>query len=292
MRTHHVQRGEAACQVFVVHHRPDSGKYWYLADPHDAVASANAMIREKEGNWYAGNCHRMLRPGDLLLYKFGGARLRHEPGIYAAARVARIPVVDAEGAWVFRMQVDAALTRRLMRSPIVGARLERIVARSYGASIQPVAHDGRSAVASMLGAAALTRRPGEDLRELSRGLLIMKEPLDKILAGTKTWEIRNTAVNIRGPIALIESGSGHVVGVCELVASVGPLSAAEFRRNHRRHGNPPDVTRGYGTRTHAWVVQNARRLPKPVPYEHPSGAIKWVKLDHDVLRRVRALAGT
>jgi hypothetical protein len=28
---------------------------------------------------------------------------------------------------------------------------------------------------------------------ITRGLLILKEPLDKILAGTKTWEIRGRA---------------------------------------------------------------------------------------------------
>lgn len=40
---------------------------------------------------------------------------------------------------------------------------------------------------------------------ITRGLLVLKEPLDKILAGTKTWELRGKTTERRGPIALIES---------------------------------------------------------------------------------------
>lgn len=43
---------------------------------------------------------------------------------------------------------------------------------------------------------------------VSRGLIILPEPLRKILNGSKTWEIRSRATAVRGPVALIESGSG------------------------------------------------------------------------------------
>jgi hypothetical protein len=61
-------------------------------------------------------------------------------------------------------------------------------------------------------------------RTRAHGLLIWKEPLAKILAGTKTSEIRCKATKRRGPIALIESESGQVVGVSEIVDVVLPLS--------------------------------------------------------------------
>jgi hypothetical protein len=32
----------------------------------------------------------------------------------------------------------------------------------------------------------------------------------------------------------------------------------------------------------AWVLDNPRPLKKPLPYQHPSGAIIWVKLDGTV----------
>jgi hypothetical protein len=114
--------------------------------------------------------------------------------------------------------------------------------------------------------------------------LVLKEHLDKILAGSKTWEIRGKATAIRGPIALIESKSGEVVGVCDVVDVAGPLSLAELNRNERRTG--------FRTRklpylaTYAWVLRNARRLRAPVPYRHPSGAVVWVKLAPAVIEKL------
>jgi hypothetical protein len=76
-------------QVFVVHHKPDNGRYPYAADPADAVASAQALLAQRSGRWVAGNCRHMMQLGDLLLFELGGARLRQEPGIYAAGHVRR-----------------------------------------------------------------------------------------------------------------------------------------------------------------------------------------------------------
>ena len=42
----------------------------------------------------------------------------------------------------------------------------------------------------------------------SRVLIVWSEPLEQILRGSKTWEIRSRRVKLRGRIALIESGSG------------------------------------------------------------------------------------
>jgi hypothetical protein len=119
---------------------------------------------------------------------------------------------------------------------------------------------------------------------ITRGLLVLKEPLDKILAGTKIWEIRGSATERRGPIALIESKSGHVVGTCDVVDVEGPLSLAELQLNAGRTVFQPN--RLPYARTYAWVVRNARRLSERVPYQHPSGAVIWVCLEAAVLRRV------
>lgn len=67
----------------------------------------------------------------------------------------------------------------------------------------------------------------------------MKVPIDKILAGTKTWEIRGATTSRRGPIALIQSKSGHVVGTCEVIDVVGALSLEELQRNEPRTGSRP-----------------------------------------------------
>jgi ASCH domain len=121
-----------------------------------------------------------------------------------------------------------------------------------------------------------------------RALIIKKPWLDKILAGTKTWEIRGSRTNIRGTIGLIESRSGTVVGLCEVVDCVGPLTADEYRRNSRRAGMlPAEANLGGYKNTFAWVLANARRFKTPGSYRHPSGAVIWVTLDEATERAVK-----
>src|SRR5882724_4942048 len=67
------------------------------------------------------------------------------------------------------------------------------------------------------------RLPQSNRKVTTHALIIREEPLSKILAGTKTWEIRGSATKRRGRIALIQSKSGLVVGTCDLVDVVGPL---------------------------------------------------------------------
>lgn len=112
-----------------------------------------------------------------------------------------------------------------------------------------------------------------------RALIIKKRWLDLILEGKKTWEIRGSDTNIRGKIFLAESGTGLIVGECELVNSFSLLDEwikpeALFKK-HRvddwgkvvKYINP-----------HAWVLARAKRYKKPCPYIHPNGAVIWVKI--------------
>jgi hypothetical protein len=122
-----------------------------------------------------------------------------------------------------------------------------------------------------------------------KALLIRQPWIDKILRGEKRWELRGSRTKVRGPIALIQSGTGAVVGTCQLVDVEGPLSLAELRRStacHRvpvkRFNNRPPYPR-----TYAWVLRGARRLHKPVRYEHPSGAVIGVNLSSRVETAIR-----
>jgi hypothetical protein len=112
--------------------------------------------------------------------------------------------------------------------------------------------------------------------------------VDWILDGKKTWEIRSRSTNIRGRVALIRSKSLTVVGTCEIVDVVGPLSEEDVRRHARRKMNlsPDDAYGAEGC--YAWVLEDVRRLKTPVPYKHPSGAVTWVKLDGRTASRVLA----
>jgi len=119
---------------------------------------------------------------------------------------------------------------------------------------------------------------------ITHALIIREEPLAKILAGKKTWEIRGSATKRRGRIALVQSKSRLVVGTAELVDVRGPLSLAELRdASHRSQFRPSELP--YRS-TFAWVLCGARRLRNPVPYEHPPGAVIWVKLASSVRRRL------
>jgi len=112
-----------------------------------------------------------------------------------------------------------------------------------------------------------------------RGLIIREPWIGKILAGEKTWEIRGSKTKIREPIALIRGGSGLVVGTCDLVDVVGPLSLKELKANANKIGSQPSqLTELRYAATYAWVLSRVTPLKKPKHYEHPRGAVIWVKL--------------
>ncbi len=108
-------------------------------------------------------------------------------------------------------------------------------------------------------------------------LIIKKEHLDKILSGEKIWEIRGSRTHKREKIGLIESGSGSVVGECDLIDCIGPLSSDGYIKNSDKHKSL-NVKLSYKN-TFAWVLENAVRYDLPKKYEHPKGAIIWVKLN-------------
>lgn len=123
-----------------------------------------------------------------------------------------------------------------------------------------------------------------------KGLLIKERWLNLILSGEKTWEIRGKTTMVRGRIGLIQSGSGMVYGVCEVVDVQGPLSIEDMQANCHRHciarNDIPSVV--HYDRTYAWILQGARRLRVPVRYDHPNGAVVWVNLPEQVDRQVEA----
>jgi len=100
---------------------------------------------------------------------------------------------------------------------------------------------------------------------VSKALVVRPPWIEKILRRQKTWELRSRRTKARGPIGLIESRSGMVVGICDVVDVVGPLSLAALRRTVRYHKVPPtqlSKPRPY-KKTYAWVLRHARRLNPP-----------------------------
>jgi len=125
--------------------------------------------------------------------------------------------------------------------------------------------------------------------ELS-GLVIRSEPIEQILQGIKTWEMRSRSVNKRGTIALIKKGSGTVVGVADIVDCLGPFSDQAMLDHQDKHRIDPKLLLAGEVaqwRT-AWVLDNIRRLAKPVPYDHPNGAVTWVSLSVDTRSKIQS----
>ena len=128
------------------------------------------------------------------------------------------------------------------------------------------------------------------------GLVIKTPWIDLIIAGKKTWEIRGCRTEVNRPIALIQSGTGLVIGACALVECRGPLALPEMKRTSRYHRIK--FQRGDALpyhKTYAWILNDAVRFVVPVPYTHPRGAVIWVNLtQHNVeeFKRLQKLMPT
>lgn len=130
--------------------------------------------------------------------------------------------------------------------------------------------------------------PGGDCR-ITRGLIIRPEPLEQILSGRKTWEMRANHTHVRGPVALIQKGSKSVFAVADIVDSRGPLSDAERFNAVHLHGITPERLQQSEVAhyRYAWVLANVQRLARPIAYQHRGGVI-FVTLDDYAAREVDA----
>lgn len=125
---------------------------------------------------------------------------------------------------------------------------------------------------------------------IERGLVVDEPWISKILAGTKTWEMRSKPTRIRGRIGLIRKGSGQVVGVASIIGNGPELSASNFAAHLDKHGIGPDRQSGAlaGGWVHPWVLNDVRTLSQPVRYMHKPGAVIFLKLDTAVSDAIEA----
>lgn len=109
-----------------------------------------------------------------------------------------------------------------------------------------------------------------------KALIIKKQWLDLILCGEKTWEIRGSNTHTRGKIELIQSGSGLVVGCCEIIDCL-ELKLLDYKSNTNKH-QIKDINNLPYKKTYAWIINKAQKYETLRKYKHPNGAIIWVKL--------------
>lgn len=107
-----------------------------------------------------------------------------------------------------------------------------------------------------------------------RSLIVRNPWIDLILHGQKTWEMRSRLTNIRGRIGLIWQGSGLIVGECNLVDCLSPISAFETSDYYDFHRIEDfELIVDWPV---PWVLEGAKRYDTPIPYIHPRGAVTWV----------------
>lgn len=117
--------------------------------------------------------------------------------------------------------------------------------------------------------------------DIERGLIIRKEWLDRIFDKGKVWEMRSRPTNVRGMIGLIEAGSGLIIGEAELIDCLSPLDELDVDLKTIRYMllHQVDDLDKLKKWKYPWVLKNAKRYNHPIPYDHPGGAVIWVKLD-------------
>lgn len=100
-----------------------------------------------------------------------------------------------------------------------------------------------------------------------------------ILDGDKSWELRSSDTTVRGRIALIDSGTGKIVGEATLARTMlAPTKLRGRRCTSSYHRIPEDQFHLMDKWKWVWVLEDVLKYEKPLGYEHPRGAVIWVNL--------------
>lgn len=110
-------------------------------------------------------------------------------------------------------------------------------------------------------------------------ILILKEKYgSQILAGNKSWELRNNNTKKRGRIFIAYSKTSEIFGEIEIYDTV-KLTKEIFDNNRDKHLSESswDTLSAKYKNPYAWLLKNPLIYDVPIPYNHPKGAIIWVK---------------
>lgn len=111
---------------------------------------------------------------------------------------------------------------------------------------------------------------------MDRALIVRQPWVDLILSGQKTWEMRSRKTNVVGWVGIIEQGTGLIVGRAFITGGWYRPTQEELISNHARH--LVDDIALLEKWCVAWTLEQAERLEKPIAYNHPRGAVTWVKI--------------
>jgi hypothetical protein len=111
------------------------------------------------------------------------------------------------------------------------------------------------------------------------GLIIKSPWIERILEAPRTWAIRGTRTNTRGRVALIAGRSGPIVGTCEIVDCLGPMTLEELRAEAGKQQVPVEMLMSSpGAKSFAWILSEVKALAEPIPCSHATTSTMWMKL--------------
>lgn len=116
-----------------------------------------------------------------------------------------------------------------------------------------------------------------------KGLIIDAPWISLILGGQKDWEMRSTGTGHRGWFGLIWKGMGSVYGVARLTEAGAPLNIEQMVDTFEHHRIPEEMIRSGAVAkwNRPWLLADVVRLPMPVRYKHPNGAVTWVEFSEN-----------
>ncbi len=119
----------------------------------------------------------------------------------------------------------------------------------------------------------------QDLMVQPLALLVGKMWAEKLLRGTKTWEIRSKNVLKRGRVGIMAPKTGVVLGDVAVVDCI-KIQKNEFDQHFHKH-RVPSLGALYPEQdyVYAWVVEEPRLYHTPVPVTMKAGQVIWVKVN-------------
>lgn len=284
-----------------VDHHGGSMACWVVKGKPSRNNLSEMLAPGKVQDWFTRKPPRAWCPGDRVLFWKSAPSLC----LMGAGEIVAIRGLDGTGATTFTLRyltnpLPTPISLQQLRGDAVVGEASFLKAGAAG-TVFHLSDRQAERIATLVLQLNGTLHPGEAeaFVRLSRmpprtapatvrsGLVIREPYVSMILDGSKIWEIRGHATKTRGRIALIRAGSGKVVGTCDLVDVVGPLTAEQLRRNAGKAGLArPAIQDLPYPRTFAWVMQAPNPLRQPVQYDHPSGAVIWVSLSEDVVGKL------
>ena len=116
------------------------------------------------------------------------------------------------------------------------------------------------------------------------GLIMLREYLDEILDGKKTYDARAYDTNRRGTIALVDTRKSTIIGLIDLVGT-HKISAEEYCKWHATGKWEGLVFQAEDKDYYAYDFENPRKLATPIKIVK-TGKV-WTKIDDKIQMNVQ-----